>query len=54
MVPEQPRQDLQLHGLPHGARATREDLHYTVCHMVPSNRVKTCNYRSATWFPSST
>ena len=26
---------------------------YTVCHMVPEQRVKTCTYRSATWCPST-
>ena len=31
MVPEQRGADLHLHGVPHGARAAREDLHATRC-----------------------
>ena len=44
MVPEMRAQDLQLHGLPHGAREPHVKT-YTVCHMVPECHTKTCSYQ---------
>ncbi len=61
-------EDLHLPGLQDGLRGLRERIPYTVCKMVPEQRVKTCTYqvckmvaeqrvktaptRSARWCPS--
>ena len=68
MVPEATREDLHLHGLPHGAgnrvkTCTYQVCHmvpeqktcsYTVCHMVPEQRVKQCQYTVCHMVPETT
>ncbi len=53
MVPETVREDLHLHGLPHGAGRLREECTYKVCRMVPEQRVKTCTYKVCRMVPET-
>jgi len=53
MVPEGSREDLLLHGLPHGPGNPHQDLHLQVCHMESEQRVKTCTYQVCHMVPET-